>query len=439
MNDTGSWVGDYSSTLSHWLLVGGAVMLAVLITYFVLKGLGVKGETATGFALIMPWVLGFLIFSLFPFFASLYLSFTDYNILRPISFDNIPALIGFRNYTYALSGGDPNFWPSIQLTLLNGAIGIPLGIAGSLFTAMLLARNVKGVGIWRTIYYLPAVLPAAAMALLWRWMFNPSNGLINTILSPFLSLFGLQKPGWFTDANLVLGRIEPDAFLGGKMRLDEAAARKAIATVADPHAWSVEQAALAIVRIMNNNMVGALRAVLVEQGYDPREFTLLTYGGAGPLHICDLMHEANIPRGIVPNHPGQFSAYGFTMADARSDRRRSVLMSSRRFDVARANSIMEDLTETVLADLRRQGHTTGVKVNRSLQMRYLGQNYELELPLKIERFTEENLGSVWDDFHRLFEERYRFHLPEESIEVVDMGCSAVAEMAMLLLMCLRRA
>jgi multiple sugar transport system permease protein len=201
--DTDSWLADYPSTLFHWLLVGGAVILAVLLTYFLLRKLGVKSEAATGIALIMPWVLGFLIFSVFPFAASLYLSFTDYNILRPISFENLPPLIGFDNYTHALTE-DPNFWPSIQLTLLNGAIGIPLGIIGSLATAMLLARNVKGVGIWRTIYYLPAVLPAAAMALLWRWMFNPSNGLINTVLSPFLWLFGLEKPGWFTDTNLVL-------------------------------------------------------------------------------------------------------------------------------------------------------------------------------------------------------------------------------------------
>jgi multiple sugar transport system permease protein len=203
MIDTGSWVGDYSSTYRHWLLVGGAVIGVVLLTYFVLRRLGVKAEAATGIALIMPWVLNFFIFTLFPFVSSFYLSFTDYNILRPISLDKLPPLVGFKNYTNALTQ-DPNFWPSIQLTLLNGAIGIPLGLAGSLGTAMLLARKVRGVGIWRTIYYLPAVLPAAATALLWRWMFNPSNGLINTVLSPFLNLFGLEKPGWFTDANLVL-------------------------------------------------------------------------------------------------------------------------------------------------------------------------------------------------------------------------------------------
>lgn len=203
MIDTGSWVTDYSSTFFHWLLVGGAVIGMVLLTYFVLRRLGVKAEAATGIALIMPWVLGFLIFNLFPFVTSFYLSFTDYNILRPISLDKLPPLIGFKNYATAFTK-DPNFWPSIQLTLLNGAIGIPLGMAGSLGTAMLLARNVRGVGVWRTIYYLPAVLPAAATALLWRWMFNPSNGLINTILSPFLNLFGLEKPGWFTDTSLVL-------------------------------------------------------------------------------------------------------------------------------------------------------------------------------------------------------------------------------------------
>src|SRR6476660_9254769 len=146
MTDTGSWVGDYSSTFFHWLLVGGAVIGMVLLTYFVLRRLGVKAEPATGIALIMPWVLGFLIFNLFPFVSSFYLSFTDYNILRPISLDKLPPLVGLKNYTNALTQ-DPNFWPSMKLTLLNGAIGIPLGLTGSLVTAMLLARKVKGVGI----------------------------------------------------------------------------------------------------------------------------------------------------------------------------------------------------------------------------------------------------------------------------------------------------
>ena len=203
MVDTGSWLRDYPFTLGHWLAVGVGVVLFMLLTYRVLRWLGMRPEPATGLALIMPWVLGFLIFNLFPFVTSLYLSFTDYNILRPLSLERLPRFVGPDNYAYALTE-DPNFWPSIRLTLLYGALSIPLGMAGSLGTAMLLARNVKGVGIWRTIYYMPAVLPAAATALLWRWMFNPSNGLINTILSPALTLLGLDKPAWFTDPGLVL-------------------------------------------------------------------------------------------------------------------------------------------------------------------------------------------------------------------------------------------
>lgn len=203
MNDTASWVHDYSLTFSHWLLVGGAVLLTILLTYRVLTLLGMKAEAATGLALIMPWLLGFLIFNLYPFIASFYLSLTDYNLLRPLSLAKLPHFVGFKNYQYALTD-DPNFWPSIRITLLYGAISIPLGLVGSLFTAMLLARNVRGVGIWRTLYYMPAVLPAAATALLWRWMFNPSSGLINTLLNPFLHLFGMGKPAWFTDPQLVL-------------------------------------------------------------------------------------------------------------------------------------------------------------------------------------------------------------------------------------------
>ena len=203
MVDTGSWVQDYSLTFSHWLLVGAAVILVIVLTNRLLQSLGMNAEAATGLALIMPWVLGFLIFSLYPFLTSFYLSLTEYNLLRPLSLDKLPPLVGFKNYQYAITD-DPNFWPSIRLTLLYGAISIPLGLAGSLLTAMLLARDVRGVGIWRTIYYMPAVLPAAATALLWRWMFNPSSGLINTILSPILNLFSLGKPAWFTDPQLVL-------------------------------------------------------------------------------------------------------------------------------------------------------------------------------------------------------------------------------------------
>lgn len=203
MIDTGSWLKDYSFTFSHWVLLGVAVLVVVFLVNRLLKQLGMDDEAATGLALIMPWFLGFLIFNVYPFLASFYLSLTEYNLLSPLSLSKLPKLVGFKNYIYAFTQ-DPNFWPSIRLTLVYGLISIPLGLAGALGTAMLLNRDVKGVGGWRTLYYMPAVLPAAATALLWRWMFNPSSGLINSILSPILNLLSLPKPGWFTNPNLVL-------------------------------------------------------------------------------------------------------------------------------------------------------------------------------------------------------------------------------------------
>ena len=103
-------------------------------------------------------------------------------------------------------------------------------------------------------------------------------------------------------------------------------------------------------------MVGALHTVLTEQGLDPRDFVLVAFGGAGPLHLSDLMSEASIPSGLVPNFPGQFSAFGFTMADARVDRYRTVQLNSRFFDRARAAAVMTVLVAECRAELAAQGH-----------------------------------------------------------------------------------
>ncbi len=119
---------------------------------------------------------------------------------------------------------------------------------------------------------------------------------------------------------------------------------------------SADATAMAIVQIANNNMVGALRSVLIERGLDPRDFVLMAFGGAGPLHIADLMVDAGIPRGIVPNHPAQFSAYGFILADARVDRHRTLQLTSKRFDPARATQVMSELVAEALAELREQGY-----------------------------------------------------------------------------------
>jgi N-methylhydantoinase A len=229
-----------------------------------------------------------------------------------------------------------------------------------------------------------------------------------------------------TDANLVLGRLNPAYFLGGTMSLDADAAHAAVARVAERLGKPAEETAMAIVRIANTNMVGALRSVLIERGLDPRDFTLMPFGGAGPLHACDLIEEMGIPRAVVPNHPGQFSAYGFILTDARVDRHRTLQLTSKRFDRERATQVLQTLVDEAVGELKSQGYTDRIEIFRSLEMRYLGQNYELELPISFDTFTSETTEAVWRQFHAAHLARFGFEIQGEVIEIVNFSATVVS-------------
>ena len=188
-----SW---YALTLTDYVVVGTAIIASMFVVHKLLRLFGVNREAATGYALILPWVIGFLVWNLGPFIASLYLSFTEYTILSP------PTWIGFDNYVEMFTD-DRQFWKVLRFTLGYSLINVPLGLIGALFTATLLNQDVKGLGLWRTLFYLPAVLPAAATALLWRWMLA-SNGLLNYFLEPLYSVLGVEKPNWLTNPDMVL-------------------------------------------------------------------------------------------------------------------------------------------------------------------------------------------------------------------------------------------
>ena len=128
------------------------------------------------------------------------------------------------------------------------------------------------------------------------------------------------------------------------MQLNGDVAYSSVAGLAKELKTSVDNAAMGILQIANNNMVGAMRLVLTEKGLDPRDFTLLAFGGAGPVHVTDLMELGNLASAVVPNYPGQFSAFGFTITDARIDLERTVPMPSKTFDAAYANQVMRELT-----------------------------------------------------------------------------------------------
>ncbi len=229
-----------------------------------------------------------------------------------------------------------------------------------------------------------------------------------------------------TDANLILGRINPDYFLGGSMQLEMEPAEKAIADLAGRLGMSPIETALAIVQIANNNMVGALRTVLLERGLDPRDFSLLGFGGAGPLHVCDLIEMAGIPEAVIPNHPGQFSAYGFIMTDARVDKQRTLRGTSAKLNRDWCTQALKELVDDAVGELTKQGYKDNVQVIQTFDLRYLGQNYELELPYANATFDDEGLAKLWQRFHETHDARFGFSIPGETIELVNVSVAAIA-------------
>jgi N-methylhydantoinase A len=229
-----------------------------------------------------------------------------------------------------------------------------------------------------------------------------------------------------TDANVVLGRINPHHFLGGRVQLDTNAAVMAIERVAKPLNLGTDDAALAVVQIANHNMLGALRAVLLQRGFDPRDFTLVAAGGAGPVHTCDLMRLASIPCSLVPNSPAQFSAFGFIMTDARVDKHRTVQQTSKSFNGERATRAMTELVNSSISELKAQGYTEAIEIYRSLELRYFGQNYELEVSFPADDFSDDNVRNLWRRFHEEHNRLFGFCIPGEIIELVNLSVVALS-------------
>ena len=144
---------------------------------------------------------------------------------------------------------------------------------------------------------------------------------------------------------------------------------------------------------------------------------------------ASLMREMGLAGVIVPNHPGQFSAYGFILTDARVDRQRTTQLTSKRFDSARAREIMATLVAEAEAELAEQGYTAGIEVTRALEMRYLGQNYELELAVTEADLANGATQRLWQSFHAAHEARFGFAIPGEIVEIVNYTTTVVSRTA----------
>jgi N-methylhydantoinase A len=217
--------------------------------------------------------------------------------------------------------------------------------------------------------------------------------------------YGKGERPTVTDANLLLGRLDPDNFLGGSLRLDEERTRHWTEQVSTP-LGSVEKFAMGTILLAEAAMEKAIRVISVERGYDPREFTLLSFGGAGPLHAASLARSLAIPRVLIPPMPGALSALGILLADIVRDVSKTVMLPYE-----------ESALEEHFLDLEAQGRNAMEKeglagrITRSLDMRYVGQGYEVNVPAG---------ASAQARFHELHRKRYGYADETRAVQAVNL-------------------
>ncbi|MFP4273739.1 MAG: hydantoinase/oxoprolinase family protein [Paracoccaceae bacterium] len=228
-----------------------------------------------------------------------------------------------------------------------------------------------------------------------------------------------------TDAQVVLGRLDPERFLGGDLSIDRSLAEKAIKDhIADPLGMSVTDAALGILKIINNNMALAINANSVAKGIDPRGFTLMGFGGAGPLHSVALAEMIQAQAVISPLQPGITAAMGLLVTDLKYEYTRSVLQTLNDADddaLAQVNAIVDELMAEANAQLESDGIPAGERhFTRIMECRYLGQGFELRAEMPDGPLTQENKHVVIDNFYEAHKETYGHAFRDQSTEGVTV-------------------
>ncbi|MDE0113051.1 MAG: hydantoinase/oxoprolinase family protein [Albidovulum sp.] len=230
-----------------------------------------------------------------------------------------------------------------------------------------------------------------------------------------------------TDANLWLGRINPSYFCGGTLTADMAAAEKAINSIGAELGANADEVARGIIRIANNNMVNALKLVSINRGYDPRDFTLVAFGGGGPMHAVALAQELGIRRVVVPPGAAVFSAWGMVMTDLRRD-----YFVTRLVDLkpGSAKAIEETFRES--EDLaRKQFAREGIEANRIVftrfgRFRYQNQEHTTEVEIDLDHIGEQAVETIESSFHETYEREYTYRL-DAPVEMVGIHLVASAE------------
>jgi N-methylhydantoinase A len=225
-----------------------------------------------------------------------------------------------------------------------------------------------------------------------------------------------------TDANLLLGRLNPQSLLGGDMSIYPELAKKAAERLGEMIGQSPEETAASVVRLADSMMSKILRIVSVERGYDPRKFTLVAYGGAGPMHACSLAEELEIDEIVVPPSPGMFSALGLLTADLFHDFSRAMLIRLEKADPGTVESLFKEMEEEGREVLLSEGVEAGeMRFKRSLDLRYFGQSYEITVDHPCGRTLTDAAGA----FHERHREIYGYEVTGEPMELVSLRLRAV--------------
>lgn len=232
-----------------------------------------------------------------------------------------------------------------------------------------------------------------------------------------------------TDANILLRRLNPKEILGGKMKVDSAGAHQAVDNkLAKPLNMENNEVAQGIIKVINSNIMRAVRVVSVERGHNPRDFTLVAYGGAGPLHAVDVARELGMKTVLIPESPGILCALGLLVADLKMDYVQTKIMMA---DSTNLNDIQIELKKLdskagkwFEKENIEESHRI---VNRSLNMRYKGQNYELSVQLTGELENEAQLNQIIDRFHKTHEKRYGYANYKEEVQIVNFRTVVSAE------------
>jgi N-methylhydantoinase A len=234
-----------------------------------------------------------------------------------------------------------------------------------------------------------------------------------------------------TDCNLVLGYLGEDNFLGGRMRLDAAKARAAIeAAVAKPLGLDVAEAAEGIVRVIDVKMEEAIKAISTMRGHDLRDFMLLAFGGAGPLHAGRIARDLGMAGVIVPLYPGVFSAIGLLMSDVKHDYIRSKLSPLSEVTPADVNGMFERMVAQALEELRDDGFAANhIRIERALDMRYAGQGYEIAVPCPVQPLQEADLRQLRATFDQQHQAMFGHMAPQEPVEIVSFRVRGIGLVA----------